>query len=126
LLQRARLALQQRAPAEALALSRQALFAAGRQARPLDKRILSLSALAIESDSHAAAGQRPNAVEAALRAIRAAPARGLLTPRELSELGLMQLRTGDPAAADQAYRRLDAIGYRHPAYLRSRTAAGRG
>jgi tetratricopeptide (TPR) repeat protein len=122
LLQRARLALQQRAPAEAMALSRQALLAAGRQARPLDKRILSLAALAIESDSHAAAGRRRAAVEAAERAIRAAPAPGLLNPRELAEVGVMQLRTGNRAAADHAYKRLDAIGYRHPAYLRSRTA----
>ncbi len=119
LLQRARFALHQRAPAEALALSRQALLAATRQARPLDKRVLSVAALATESDSHAAMGRQRAAVEAARQAIRAAPASVLLNPRELSEVQMMHLRTGNHVAADQASRRLSAIGYRHPAHLHS-------
>ena len=58
----------------------------------------------------------------ARNALRAIPPNIPLKPREAVEVASLKQRVGDVRGAMEIASRLERIGYRHPAYLRSRPA----
>ncbi|HEU5285295.1 MAG TPA: toll/interleukin-1 receptor domain-containing protein [Sphingomicrobium sp.] len=114
---RARLALRQGAPAEALWLARQALPAARRSPKPIDRGLLAMRSLSVGSNALQALGRRDQAVALARQALQSMPPSIELRPSDKAEVATLQLRIGNRAAAQQLISSLAAIGYRHPQYL---------
>jgi tetratricopeptide (TPR) repeat protein len=119
LTERARLALRQNAPEEALSLATSALAIAKDAPNPIDGSILKIHAMAVESAALQMLGRRDQSVTGARHAIQTVPQKVELRPDEQAELAALQLRAGNNAAARQLISGLSQMGYRHPAYLAS-------
>lgn len=119
---RARLSLAQGDAAGAYALARDALMAARGSAKPIDRAMLSVMASSIGSAALAQLGRSDESAAWARDAIGSIPANAGLKPREAVEVGLLKLQVGDGRGAKHLAARLQQIGYRHPAYVRSRLA----
>jgi tetratricopeptide (TPR) repeat protein len=122
---RARLALAAGAPAEALAIARQAVALARMETRPVDRAFAVASAMSLSGDAHRAMNQ-PEEAALAWQAARAAwPPNTELTPQQQAELALLELRLGRRDQAKRVADRLQAMGYRQTAYLQSLKNGGR-
>jgi tetratricopeptide (TPR) repeat protein len=116
----ARLSLAQSNPADALQLANRALEAARTSAKPIDRAMMGIAALAVGSSALDKMGRREQSIAVARDALRRIPANVELKPREAVDVATLRMRIGDARGAEQLTARLTAIGYRHPAYL-SRT-----
>lgn len=114
---RARLALRGAAPAEALPLARQALTIARQQVDPVDRGFALAASEALLSDALGAAGEQDAARGALQAALAAWPRNVEEKPSELAEHAVLLTRL--KMDASPYARRLSAMGYRHPAYLRA-------
>jgi tetratricopeptide (TPR) repeat protein len=121
---RARVALAQGAPEEALNLAKQSLAAARISPDPIDRGVLSFWANSVAGNALAAAGRRDEARGWWNAALQSMPKSIELRPRELGTIALIKLRLGDRAGAQQLISSLAAMGYRHPAYLAAIATAG--
>ncbi len=117
LLTRARLALSNGAPAEALAIARQALAVALREAKPADRGFATASAESLFGEAHRVMNQPAEAARAWQAARAAWPANTELTPQQQAELALIELRLGRQDQAKRIAEGLQAMGYRHAAYV---------
>jgi tetratricopeptide (TPR) repeat protein len=128
LTERARLALTQSAPDEALALARQAHAVAmtSRGATPIDAALAQASAFQLEGDALAALGRRQEAHDAWLGAAAAWPKSVALPPWDLAQQAALMRKAGDLRGAQQIESRLDGMGYRRPDYLRNHATYGQG
>jgi tetratricopeptide (TPR) repeat protein len=113
----ARLSLAQSNPTGALRLAAQAFDAASTSAKPIDRAMMSITALSIGSSALDKLGRREQSVAMARDALRRIPANVELKPREAVEVAALRMRIGDARGAEQLTSRLVAIGYRHPASL---------
>jgi eukaryotic-like serine/threonine-protein kinase len=114
---RARLALRQNSPAEALSLVREALAAARNSPKPIERGMLSFRSLSIGSSALMALRRRDESIAWARRALQAIPGSIELRPADQAEIAVLQLRIGNRPAAQQLISTLAANGYRHPAYV---------
>ena len=116
---RARMALTAGSHGEASALARDAARVSATPATNPDTRISIAEAQSLLGDIRASAGDRP-AAEAAWRAALAMLPRGEVeAPFVLAHRAVLLRRLGDRAGARSIAARLDAIGYRHPDYVRA-------
>jgi tetratricopeptide (TPR) repeat protein len=124
--EKARLALAQRAPEEALDLSRQAIAVArnARGATPVDAALARSSAYLLAGDSLAALGRAQGARAMWQEAAAAWPKNVALSPFDLAQQAALMRKTGDLGSARQLEARLDGMGYRHPDYVRDRARRG--
>jgi hypothetical protein len=122
---RARVALVQGNAIEAFNSARQSVAAAQSTPKPLDRAMFTFRSLAMAGNALATTGKRDQAAKAWNAALRAVPKAIELRPYEQGELAALKLRVGDRAGAQQLISSLAAIGYRHPTYLASISAAGR-
>ena len=114
---KARLALAGPVPADALPLAQQALTIARQEGDPIARGFAVATSETVLSDALRAAGER-GAARGALQAALAAWPKGVEEkPRELADHAALLTRLGQDASAYS--RRLAAMGYRHPAYLRA-------
>ena len=121
--ERARLALAQHAPEEAVALSREAAaLAKASSDTPTDAALAKASAYDLAGDALAAAGRTAEARAAWGAAVGAWPPRVALTPWDLAQQAALLRKTGNPGGARQIETQLDGIGFRQPEYLRNRNA----
>jgi tetratricopeptide (TPR) repeat protein len=120
LMLRARLALAEGDAPGALLLARQARVAASASPKPVDKAILSMLAASTGSAALEQVGQREEAAEWARTALHALPPNITLKPREMVEVASLKLRVGDVRGARQLTSSLQSMGYRYPAFTRSR------
>lgn len=119
--ERARLALAQRSPQEAVALSREAVaIARASTDTPADAALARASAYQLAGDAFAAAGQRAEARAAWAAAIAAWPRGVALSPWDLAQQAALLRKAGNAEAARRIDGRLDSIGFRQPEYLRNR------
>ena len=117
---RARISLAQGEADEALALALGARAAAGISPKPADKVVLGMLAASVGGEALAELGRRNEAATWARDALGAMPKDFGLKPREMVEVAALKLRVGDGRAAKELVSRLQAMGYRHPALVRSR------
>jgi tetratricopeptide (TPR) repeat protein len=122
---RARLALRQGAPAEALSLARKALPAARRSPKPIDRGLLTMRSLLVGSTALQALNRRDEANTWARQALAAIPRSIELRPADMAETAILQIRIGNRAAAQQLISSLAAIGYRYPLHLAAISAEER-
>jgi tetratricopeptide (TPR) repeat protein len=115
---RARLALRQEAPSEALSLVQEALAAARLSPKPIERSMLMFRSLSLGSAALMDLQRRADSVAWARQALQAIPASIELRPADQAEVAVLQLRVGNRAAAQQLISALAAIGYRHPSFLR--------
>jgi len=120
---RARLALVGGDPQSALSLSQGAIFAARTTPKPADRAMMSAVAGSIASAALAGLGRNDEALSEARSSLTELSPQYALKPREAVEIGLLKLRAGDVRGAKNIAQRLREIGYRYPAYTRSRLAA---
>lgn len=125
LMLQARLAHEGDALDEAVRLARDAVAAAGRSPKLLDRRVLTMLARSVGSSALESAGRSAEAVDWARKGVAAAPRRSLLIPRELVELARLEGISGNAAEARRITAQLDSIGYRHPDYIRTRSGFDR-
>jgi tetratricopeptide (TPR) repeat protein len=119
--ERARLAIAQRSPEEAVNLSRQAVaIARASTDTPTDAALARSFAYHLAGDALAAAGRADEARAAWLAAVSGWPAGVALSPWELAEQSELLRKVGNHARAKQIEARLDGIGFRQPEYLRNR------
>jgi len=116
---RARLSLAQGDAAEAHALARSALAAARASPKPIDRAMLSVMASSVGSKALAELGRGAESTTWAKDALRGIPPSVGLRPREAVEIALLKLRVGDGRGTKALVSRLEQVGYRHPAYVRS-------
>jgi tetratricopeptide (TPR) repeat protein len=121
---RARIALAQGNPEEALDLARQSLAAAQLAPNPANRAALSFWSLAAGGNAMAMLGRRTEAENLWRAALQNLWKQNELRPREKGALAALKLRLGDRAGAQKLTSTLAAIGYRHPAYLAAVRAAG--
>ena len=114
---RARLALRQGAPAEALMLAKEAIAAARLSPKPIERSMLMFRSLSTGSRALAALQRRDESIAWAHQALKIIPASVELRPVDKVEVAMLQLRVGNRAAARQLTSELTAIGYRHPAFV---------
>jgi len=121
--ERARLAIMQRSPQEAVALSREAVaIARASSDTPTKAALARASAFDLSGDALAAAG-RPAEARAAWTAAAAGwPSAVALTPWDLAQQAALLRKIGKLDRARQIEARLDAIGFRQPQYGRNRGA----
>jgi tetratricopeptide (TPR) repeat protein len=120
--ERARLALIQRAPEEAVALSRQAVAIAKTSSdTPTDAALARASAYELAGDALAAAGRPAEARSAWAAGVAAWPSRVALSPWDLAQQAALLRKVGNLGRARQIETRLDEIGFRQPEYLRNRS-----
>jgi tetratricopeptide (TPR) repeat protein len=120
---RTRLALARGETAEALRSSmamEQLTRSEARKGITASKRDLLLLALLLRGLSEGSAGNRPAAQSSFSAALAAWPKGTAQTPTTTARLGLVYLGLGQTAAAASEQGKLDAMGYRHPTYLRER------
>ena len=123
---RARLALAQGSAVQGLELAKMSVTLSRSSPTPAVGAILNFRALAIGGDALAAAGDRSRAVIWWRAAVASIPTSMELKPREQANLAAVQFRLGNTAEAQRLVARLETIGYRDPAYVKSRIArAGR-
>jgi tetratricopeptide (TPR) repeat protein len=122
---RARLALRQGAPAEALMLAGDARSAARLSPKPVERSMLTFRALSIGSRALAAVQRRDESVTRARQAIKAIPPSVELRPADKAEVAMLQQRVGNLAAARKLTAELVAMGYRHPTFVQELRVAGR-
>jgi hypothetical protein len=115
---RARLALRQGAPSEALSLVQEALAAARLSPKATERSMLTFRSLSIGSAALMGLQRRAESVAWARQALQAIPSSIELRPAEQADVAILQSRVGNRAAAKQSISALAAIGYRHPAYTR--------
>jgi len=108
---RARLALAQNMPGEALVFARQALGPARQTPKTVDRRASIMLALSEGSAALQAAGRAAEAAEWARRGVAIAPPPSMLMPNELAQLAGLHSRTGNQAQAAQISARLKSFGY---------------
>ena len=119
--ERARLALVQRSPQEALALSREAVaIARASSDTPTDAALARASALLLAGDAFAAGGRVPEARNAWSAAVAGWPSDVALSPWDLAQQAVLLRKVGNQGRARQIEARLDGIGFRHPEYLLNR------
>ncbi len=116
---RGRLALKAGKPTEAGSLAEQALGAARVSPEPLDKAILTFTALALGGNALAAAGNRADAQKSWRAALAAIPKTMELRPREQAQVAAVHLQIGNIGEARRMIVRLTEIGYRHPGYIQA-------
>ena len=123
---RARVALAQARPEEALDLAKQSLAAARISPNPIDRGVLTFWAMSVGGNALAALGRRDQSAQWWTAALQSLPRSIELRPREQGTIAALKLRLGDRRGARQLISSLAAIGYRHPAYVAAiRTAGGR-
>jgi len=115
---RARLALRQGAPSEALSLVQEALAAARISPKNIERSMLTFRTLSIGSAALLGLQRRADSITWARQALQAIPASIELRPADRAEVAILQLRVGNRAAAQQLISALAAIGYRYPTYVR--------
>ncbi len=116
----ARIALRAGTSAEAMNLAQQALALARTEMNPVDRGFEVAAAEQALGDALALAGDRGAARGAYERALAAWPAGIEERPSELADRALLLGRLGRRAEADELSRRIAAMGYRHPGFLRER------
>ncbi len=118
---RARLAMASGMSEEARALSRELVGKVGLEAatrKGADARFALASAEYMMAEANRAAGDSAGAARGWNRALMAWPSGLELTPRLLAREVMILKRLGRNREASSIEARLDAMGYRHPAYLR--------
>ena len=114
---RSRIALAQGNPSESLMLSRQSLAAARSSTKPLDRGMLSFTALAGIGNALAASGRKDDAAKAWTQALASIPKSIELRPSEQGAVAVVKLRLGDRRGMQQLVSSLSVMGYRHPHYV---------
>ncbi len=123
---RARVALAQARPEEALDLAKQSLTAARLSPNSIDRGVLSFWALSAGGNALAALGRRNESARWWTSALQSMPKSIELRPREQGMIAALKLRLGDRGGAGQLISSLASTGYRHPAYVNAiRSAGGR-
>lgn len=118
---RATLAIASDAPEEARSLARQLVGMTRSEAsnrKTLETRFALASAEYLMGEAEIAAGDRASAMQSWRRAHAAWPTGVELGARAMARRVMILKRVGDGAAAATIQRRLEAMGYRHPAFLR--------
>jgi len=124
LLMRARLAIADGDPAEALELARSAL-AAGRSSPNLnDRSTMVFRSFAMGGNALALINRHDEAVKWWQAALTSIPKTIELRPREQALIALTYSRLGNSREAQRVMSSLASIGYRHPAYLAALKAEG--
>ena len=121
--QRARLALATGDSANALMLAQQSLSAALTTPKAADRTMLKAVAGSIASSALAGLGRDAEATTMARSSLIDLPSDDALKPREAVEIGLLRLRAGDAQGARAIANHLRTIGYRYPAFTRSRLSS---
>ena len=121
---RARIALRSGATAAANGNARQALALARGEKDPVDRAYAVATAEALLGDSLARAGEAGAARGAYERALAAWPKGVEERPRELADHSILLRRLDRSADADALARRLQAMGYRQPDYLKAMLQGG--
>ena len=117
---RARLALAAGSLGEASALALDAARSStGTPASKPDTRISIAEARSVLGDIRAAGGNRPGAVAAWRAALTMLPSGEAEAPFVLAHRAILSRRLGDAAGARAIAARLDALGYRHPDYVKA-------
>jgi tetratricopeptide (TPR) repeat protein len=111
---RARLAMADGNSAEALALARQGVAAAGSSPKPLVRHMQGFRSLAIGGNVLASMGQRGEAARWWKAAVGSIPPSVELRPSEQAQLAMVQENLGNDAEARRLSSALAAIGYRYP------------
>ena len=124
LLIRARLALANGDPAEALQLARSALAAASSSPNPIDRGTMVLRSLALGGDALELLNRHDEAVKWWQTALTKTPKSVVLHPREQGLIALAHSHLGNSRKAERMMSSLAAIGYRHPAYVAAAKAKG--
>lgn len=83
---------------------------------------MTATAGSVASSAFVELGRANNAALIARNALQTLPPDIVLKPREAVEVGLLKLRAGDVQGARNIVQRLRSIGYRYPAFVRSRLA----
>ena len=122
---RSTLALRAGSQQEALEIARRAVQVARGEARQPDRSFALASALLQTGDAYQSLGQRSEARAAWNQARAFWPERAEAMPRQLADLALLELRLGHHDLANRIAERLQAVGYRSPAYLDSLKNGGR-
>ena len=119
--ERARLALVQRSPNEAAALSREAVaIARASTDTPTDAALARASAYHLAGDALAAGGRAQEARAAWSAGVAAWPSRVALSPWDMALQAALLRKVGNQGRAAQIEARLDTIGFRQPEYRRNR------
>ena len=120
-LARGRLALAAGSLGEAGALAQEAARWSGATSapQPADTRIAIANARSLLGDIRAAAGDRAGAAAAWRGALAILPPGEAEAPIVLAQRAILRQRLGDRAGARAPAARLDAMGYRHPEYVRA-------
>lgn len=117
---RAQLALAKGAHDEAMARAKELLTLRDGKERPIDAGLARAAAMGLIGDMHLAAGRGDRAATAWRQALAALPTESDETPPEQAQRSIFMRLLGMRDAADRLAARLDAIGYRHPRYVRNR------
>ena len=120
-LARGRLALAAGSLGEAGALAQEAARWSGATSasQPADTRIAIANARSLLGDIRAAAGDRAGTAAAWRGALAILPPGEAEAPIVLAQRAILSQRLGDRAGARAPAARLDAMGYRHPEYVRA-------
>lgn len=116
---RARLMLAQGSPSDAFQLATQAVAAARTAPKPVERGLLTMTAMSVGSRALAEMGRTADSISRAREALHNIPAGVGLKPREAVDVAALKLRIGDAVGARQLATRLAQIGYRHPAFTRN-------
>jgi hypothetical protein len=125
LMGRARLALREGEPDEALMLATQALQGVRLSPSSIDRHMLEIRVLAVGSTALQSLGRGGQSQAWARQGLQLIPRSIELRPAEKAVVAELHLRAGNRAAAQQLISSLSAMGYRHPLY-RAGTAAVSG
>ncbi|MEO7635545.1 MAG: toll/interleukin-1 receptor domain-containing protein [Sphingomicrobium sp.] len=117
LLLRARLAIAEQNPAEALQLADLATAAVRATPASNERGTWMFESLLVSGNAHALLNHREEAVKSWQAAVAALPKAIELRPREQALLAITQMRLGNAREAQRLMSSLAAIGYRHPAYM---------
>ena len=123
---RALLALRSGNPGEASSLAGRAVRVARTEpaGTAVERALVIAANEAVRGDSALAAGNRVAAADAYRRALAAWPEGVELEPRRLALRAILLHRAGRRAEAEPLTKRLAAIGYRHPDYLKAISKGG--
>jgi tetratricopeptide (TPR) repeat protein len=111
---RARVALAEHAPGEALLLARQAIAAARTSPRPIERALLVSRGLAIGGNAFAAQRDPVNARKWWLASLAGLPRSAELRPAEIAQVAVVHQRLGNRAEAQRLTATLTGMGYRYP------------
>jgi tetratricopeptide (TPR) repeat protein len=122
---RSAIALRAGSRQEALEIAKRATLVARGETRQPDRSFGLASALLQTGDAYQSLAQ-PKAAQIAWSQARAVwPERAEATPQQLADLSMLELKLGHADMANRIAQRLQAVGYRFPAYLDSLKNGGR-